>query len=172
MKKVFSLGFLAAVVMTVAMVFPSQGPKSFHKDGGVQFYLEDKRVTAAHLYDNGEAFKSGKPDLFIKEKDKKEAVSFEISEEMVKPNDFVLIMLPEGPIRARVVDVNKELRRFIFDPSIRVRPGFSGSPIVSEKTGKVVGIVIAMGLDPLGMGLFMHGLGQVIEKKDLNSQNL
>lgn len=161
MKKpaLLALGLLTLVsCASVAKIEPS----SFRKDGGVHFSIEDKTVTAKHLYDGGAAFHKGEPDIHVRKKITSQR-SFTLSERKVKVNDFVLIILPEGNIRARISYIFAN-SRFVLDSEIPVRPGFSGSPIVLEKTKKVVGVVVGFTEIP-GMHIYMHGLGQPLTRE-------
>jgi len=155
---------LILLASCASKVGTENSPISFRKDGGIHFNIDDKTVTANHLYDGGKAFREGKPDIHVRKKETLHT-QFTISEREVKLNDFVIIILPEGEVRGRISHLMPH-GRFILDAEIPVRPGFSGAPIVLEKTRKVIGLVIGFS-EVKPFRVYVYGLGQSLRKEQL-----
>lgn len=139
----------------------------FRQGPGVWFILEGKKITARHVAETPPAHADlGWEDIFIGEK--AELKGFEIYEgkiecTMKKPFHRVYFVLPEiGKVEGYIFQVLPE--KYICKFKLQISPGFSGSPVFDFETGKVVGLISAMGISSVG---YEVAIVQIIEPKDV-----
>jgi len=109
----------------------------FRMDGGVHFYAENKKVTALHLYDKV-PFQSGDWDIHWEKSDKE---GFEFCDHEHKLYDPLYLLMPNGHKFHGIIYYLDSEKRWLADFSIRIRPGYSGSPVFCDEHGKLVGLI-------------------------------